>query len=100
MNYSDLLDDLNPAGGLIVDSGFYKFMANGGYDDDRIDAKLKYLKETFGFIRGEDRVSEEMISRLNAIHSQYFLDEIKLGLVEADKREKENMGALGGARFL
>ena len=73
MNYSDKILELNPTDTPMCETDYYRHMLEGGYLDNIIDCKVKYL-ETLGFIRGTDKVNAKVLSSLGYIHNQYFRD--------------------------
>ena len=77
MNISKKVDALNTPDQLIIESDFYKYLADGNYKDKQFEAKLAYLKERFNFIMGTDSLNSYLVRRLNLIHGHYFTREIK-----------------------
>ena len=89
MDYSDKVKQLNPSNDPIVETDYYNNMSDGGYNDNRMDCKISYLK-TLGFVVGDDKVDEAIINTLDMIHAHYFNQNNNLQLLkEAHARFKD-----------
>ena len=70
MNYDKQVYKANPSNMPMVDSDYYAWLVNNDTGNN-LDNHIGYLK-TLGFIRGTDKISEDVIATLRYIHSQYF----------------------------
>lgn len=72
MSIDAKIQELNPSDVPMVDTDYYKWLnVNHTHNWHRIEDKRGYLIAR-GFIYGEDKLSEETIHRLKAIHSMHF----------------------------
>jgi len=76
MDYSQQVKQLNQSHIPMNQTDYYKFFIENGFIDHRIDAKIAYLKDRFGFVKGKDKIDNECITRLDYIGEQYFYDHI------------------------
>lgn len=71
MIYSNKIKKLNPDNLPMNDTHYFKWMKAGNYLDNRMDCKLAYLV-SFGFVKGLDKISKDIIDVLNCIHEVYY----------------------------
>ena len=82
MNYDKQVNQANPSDKPMVDSDYYAWLLDNDTGNN-LDNHIGYLS-TLGFIRGTDKISEDVITKLRYIHSQYFYVAVKPTLPAID----------------
>ena len=71
-DYTQQVKELNPDDLPMNETDYYRWMLSGGFADSRIQCKLNYLADRFGFVKGSDSINQDCINTLNWIGTYYF----------------------------
>lgn len=74
MDFTEIVLNKNPESAPMCECHYYLWLSQNVVDCDihAFQTKSEYLKQSFGFVKGEDRLSREAIQTLKYIEKYYF----------------------------